>query len=74
MFLPGLRVAALVLVDGMAAASWKVSATSRKATLQIETFKPWAAAVRREVAAEGEALLRFVEPDVKTYDLKVAAA
>jgi len=73
-FLPGLRVAALVLVDGMAAATWKVSATSTRATLQVETFKPWAAAVRREVATEGEALLRFVEPAVKTYDLKVTAA
>ena len=52
-FLPGLRVAALVLVDGMAAASWKVSATSTKATLQIEMFKPWAAAVRREVDDRG---------------------
>ena len=73
-FLPGLRIAALVLVDGMAAASWKVSATSKKATLQIETFKAWPAAVRREVAAEGEALLRFVEPDVTTYDMKVTTA
>ena len=73
-FLPGLRIAALVLVDGMAVASWKVSATSRKATLQIETFKAWPAAVRREVAAEGEALLRFVEPDVTTYDMTVTTA
>ena len=73
-FLPGLRIAALVLVDGMAAASWKVSATSSKATLQIETFKAWPAAVRREVATEGEALLRFVEPGVTTYDMKVTTA
>ena len=73
-FLPGLRIAALVLVDGLAAASWKVSATSTKATLHIETFKPWSAATRREVETEGEALLRFVEPRAKTYDLKVAAA
>jgi Winged helix DNA-binding domain len=73
-FLPGLRVAALVLVDGMATASWKVSATSKKATLQIETFKPWPAARRREVAAEAEAVLRFVEPDVTTYDMKVTTA
>ncbi len=73
-FLPGLRIAALVLVDGLAAASWKVSATSKKATLQIESFKAWPAAVRREVAAEGEALLRFVEPDVATYDMKVTTA
>lgn len=70
-FLPGLRVAALVLVDGMAAASWKVSATSKKATLQIESFKTWPAAIRREVSAEGEALLRFVEPQAKTCDVKV---
>jgi uncharacterized protein len=37
-FLPGLRVAALVLVDGFAAGAWKVSATARKATMTIETF------------------------------------
>jgi hypothetical protein len=73
-FLPGLRVAALVLVDGMAGASWKVSATSKKATLNIETFRPWPAATRRQVAEEAEALLRFVEPDVTTYDLKVTPA
>ena len=73
-FLPGLRVAALVLVDGMAAASWKVSATAKKATLQIDSFKTWPAAVRREVTAEGEALLRFVEPEAKAYDVKVATA
>ena len=73
-FLPGLRVASLVLVDGMAAANWKVSATARKATLQIDSFKTWPAAVRREVTAEGEALLRFVEPQAKAYDLKVATA
>ena len=73
-FLPGLRVASLVLVDGMASANWKVSATARKATLQIDSFKTWPAAVRREVTAEGEALLRFVEPEAKAYDVKVATA
>jgi len=73
-FLPGLRVAALVLVDGLAAATWKVSATARKATLQVESFKTWPAAIRREVATEGEALLRFVEPQAKAFDLKVTTA
>ncbi len=73
-FLPGLRVAALVLVDGMAVATWKVVATARKATLQIDSFKTWPAAVRREVMPEGEALLRFVEPQAKTYEVKVATA
>ena len=73
-FLPGLRVAALVLVDGVAAASWNVSAKSKKATLHVETFRAWPAAVRRDVAPEGEALLRFIEPDAKTYDIKVTTA
>lgn len=73
-FLPGLRVAALVLVDGLAAATWKVSATASKATLQIESFKTWPTAIRREVSSEGEALLRFVEPQAKAFDLKVTTA
>ena len=73
-FLPGLRVAAVVLVDGLAAATWKVSATASKATLQVESFKVWPAAIRRQVAAEGEALLRFVEPQAKALDLKVTTA
>jgi Winged helix DNA-binding domain len=73
-FLPGLRVAALVLVDGMAAASWRVSATAKRATLQVDSFKTWPAAVRREVTAEGEALVRFVEPQAKAYEVKVATA
>jgi len=73
-FLPGLRVAALVLVDGLAAATWKVSATASRATLQVESFKAWPAAIRREVAAEGEALLRFVEPQAKAFELEVTTA
>ena len=70
-FLPGLRVAALVLVDGVAAATWKIAATSRKATLQVEAFGKWTAAIRREVESEGQALLRFVEPDVTSYDFSI---
>lgn len=70
-FLPGLRVAALVLVDGVAAGTWKIAATARKAALQIEAFGKWPAASRREVEMEGQALLRFVEPDAKTYDLVI---
>jgi hypothetical protein len=73
-FLPGLRVAALVLVDGLAAATWKVSATAQKATLQVESFKTWPAAIRRDVSIEGEALLRFVEPQAKAFDLKITTA
>jgi hypothetical protein len=70
-FLPGLRVAALVLVDGLAAGTWKVSATSKQATLHIESFTKWPPATRREVSTEGDALVRFVEPQAKAFDVKV---
>lgn len=73
-FLPGLRVAALVLVDGLAAATWKVMATSKLATLHVESFKPWPAPIRREVAAEGETLVRFVEPEARAFEVKVTTA
>lgn len=73
-FLPGLRIAALVLVDGLAAATWKVSATSKQATLHVETFKSWPAPTRRAVATEGDALLRFVEPQARAFDVRVTTA
>jgi Winged helix DNA-binding domain len=72
-FLPGLRVASLVLVDGFAAGAWKVSATARKATMTIETFSRWPAATRREVEIEAHALLRFAEPQAEAFEVKVVA-
>ena len=72
-FLPGLRVAAVVLVDGFAAGTWKIAATAKKATLTVEPFRKWAAPVHRQVEAEGEALLRFTEPAVSVHDVTVTA-
>lgn len=72
-FLPGLRVAALVLVDGFAAGAWKVSATAKKATMTIETFSRWPAATRREAETEAQALLRFAEPQAAAFEVKVVA-
>jgi hypothetical protein len=73
-FLPGLRVAALVLVDGFAAAAWTISRAKATATLNVEPFRPLPAAARREVEREGEAVVRFVEPDAKSFELKVTRA
>ncbi len=73
-FLPGLRIAALVLVDGFAAGSWKVTGTSKKALLTVESFRTWPAAVRKDVEAEGHALLRFAEPAAASFDVKVTKA
>ena len=73
-FLSGLRVAALVLVDGFAAASWSVSRSRKKATLAIEPFAALPARVVREIEPEGEALLKFMEPDAAEYAIEVARA
>jgi hypothetical protein len=69
-FLSALRIAATVLVDGFVAGTWKIEATKKAATLTIDPFKPFTARVKKEVEAEGESLLRFAEPEVKTYSVK----
>lgn len=68
-FLPGLRIAATVLVDGLAAATWKMHATRKAATITISPFKPLTARVRKDVAAEAEALARFTEPEARAIDV-----
>ena len=73
-FLPGLRVAALVLVDGFAMASWNVTRTRKIATLTVESFSTLPKRLASELKAEGESLLTFVEPDAVTYEIQVTGA
>jgi hypothetical protein len=70
-FLPGLRVAATVLVDGFVAGTWKLERKKDVATLTVEPFAPFSARTRKEVATEGETLLRFAEPDARSYEVRV---
>lgn len=73
-FLSALRVLPTVLVDGRAIATWKIARTKTKATLAIDAFAPLAKREQTAVAEEGEALLRFAEPDAKGHDVHVTAA
>jgi hypothetical protein len=73
-FLPALRIAATVLVDGFAAGTWTIAATKRAATVTIEPFGTWSSKIRSAVVAEAEALARFAEPEAKTVDVKVTTA
>lgn len=73
-FLPGLRVAALVLIDGFAVGSWNVASARRAATLTIEPFSPLPKRLASELKAEGESLLAFMEPDAATYEIRVTRA
>jgi len=67
-----LRVKATFLVDGVVAGTWTVAVKRKVATLELA---PFAKLPRRAVTAlerEGEALLRFAEPDARERDVKLA--
>jgi hypothetical protein len=72
-YLPGLRVAATVLVDGFVGGTWSAERLKKAAVLRVVTFEPLSAAVRREIEAEGERLLRFVEPGASSYEVDISA-
>lgn len=69
-YLPGLRVAATILVDGVVQGAWKVEKTKGNATLNITPFAQWSKSVRDELADEAERLIRFIEPDAKAHDVQ----
>jgi hypothetical protein len=71
-FLPGLRVAATVLVDGFVAGTWRLDRKKDVATMTVEPFAPFPARTRRDVVAEGESLLQFAEPDARSFEVRVA--
>jgi hypothetical protein len=69
-YLPGLRVAATILVDGFVGAVWKVEKVKGVATLLIEPLIPITKSVRDDISAEAEHLLHFIEPEDKSYAVK----
>lgn len=71
-FLPGLRVRSTLLIDGFVQGGWQIEKSKSAATLIMEPFAPITQQQRDELSAEGERLLRFVEADAKTYDIRFA--
>ncbi len=69
-YLPALRVAATILVDGFVGGVWKVEKVKGVATLNIEPLVPLTKSQRSEMETEAEPLVRFVEPDAKSYAVK----
>ena len=69
-----LQVAATFLVDGMVAGTWTVAKARGTATLTLHPFAAPAPRVRRALEAEGEALVRFVEPDARAHAVAVEPA
>ena len=71
-YLPGLRVAATILVDGFVRGAWKVEKKKNAATLTITPFAPLTKQNRDALTEEGERLVRFLESSAKTYEVRVA--
>jgi winged helix DNA-binding protein len=66
-----LRVRAAFLVDGFVGGTWDVNRTRKAATLRLAPFHALPHRAVSELAEEGEALLRFAEPDAETFAVEV---
>ncbi len=71
-YLPGLRVASTLLVDGFVRGAWKIERKKAAAALAITPFETLTGANRAALSEEGERLLRFVEPDAATFEVRFA--
>jgi hypothetical protein len=72
-YLPGLRVAATILVDGLVAGVWTTERVKQTARLLITPFESLNAGFRQELTHEGERLVRFIEPNAKSYEVRFVA-
>lgn len=69
-YLPGLRVAPTILVNGFVRGVWKVEKTKGTATLTIEPLSALTKQNRTALAEEAEKLVRFVERTAKAYEVR----
>ena len=70
-YLPALRVAPTILIDGFVAGVWKFESAKRSARLIVEPFGTITAQTRRELLAEGELLAVFLDPVADAHRVEV---
>jgi hypothetical protein len=66
-----LRVLATFLVDGRVRGTWRVERSSSAARLVADAFEPLKRAAASELRAEGQRLVRFLEPDARSVEVRV---
>ena len=66
-----LLVKATFLVDGFVAGTWMIERKKSAATLTLSPFTPLKKPARAALSEEGDALLRFVEPDATAFSVAV---
>lgn len=69
-----LEVLPTFLVDGLVTGVWDVSRKRREATLQLTAFAAIDQTAQHALEAEGDRLLRFMEPDASTYAIRITPA
>jgi hypothetical protein len=67
-----LRILPTFLVDGFVGGTWRIERKRASASLLLEAFDALPRKTRAELVEEGEALVRFVEPDAKTVEVRFA--
>jgi hypothetical protein len=65
-----LRIKATFLVDGFVAGTWSIERKRKAATLLLAPFGRLRKRDEKALAEEGEALLRFAEPDAETFEVR----
>jgi hypothetical protein len=71
-FTKNLRVKATYTVDGLVAGLWTAAKKRGVATLTLTPFGRTTKKITTELEREGAGLLRFLEPDAKTYEVVTA--
>ena len=69
-----LRVRATFLLDGFVSGTWKTERKRATATLSLTPFMPLPKHDATVLVEEGEALLRFLEPDATHFDVQLEVA
>jgi hypothetical protein len=64
------RIPATLLVDGSVAGTWRVERKKQAVTLAITPFDPLPNSAAVALTEEGDALLRFLEDDAVTFDVR----
>jgi hypothetical protein len=64
------RIPGTFLVEGWVAGTWRVERKKQGVTLAITPFAPLSKSAALALAEEGDALLRFLEDDAVTFDVR----
>jgi hypothetical protein len=69
-FTKNLLVPGMFLVDGFVAGIWKIERARKSATLVLKPFEKLSKSNRAQVEEEGQAMLRFAEPDAPAFAVR----